>query len=137
GMSDAADEDPGPRAADLEEGDVFFPPRLPLRAERLRAPARIGRVSAQELETRFRLWQRRRGDVEAEHGLEPGVLADALVDHVLAHAAPAAVGRMRAEGEVRVLELRPHAQDLQALGLIGLDEERVAHAVLLGASRGA
>src|SRR5207237_9321926 len=80
-----------------------------------------------EAETRFTARERRRADVDAEHGAKPGVLADALMHHVLAHAASPRIVRLRTHVEILIAELAPHAEHLDALRLVAVDQEVVRH----------
>src|SRR5215472_10019143 len=47
--------------------------------------------------------------------------------HLLAHAAPARISRIRPYRQIFVAKFAPHAEHLDALGLIGLDQEVVSH----------
>ena len=81
-----------------------------------------------------RLWirERRRADIDAEHGAEPGVLADALVNHVLVDAAAPRIVLPRADREIVVSELAPDAEDLQPFGLVAVDQKVVSHGQYVG-----
>ena len=96
-------------------------------AQPLESAAAVLGVAPDELEPRLHSGQRRRPDVDAEHGPEPGVFADALMNHVLVDASSSGIPWARPNREIGVGELAPHAQDLEPFGLIALDEERVAH----------
>ena len=75
----------------------------------------------------FLVRERRSADVDAQHGAEPRVLAHALVHHVFVNAASARIGLQRSHRKVRVLELTPDAEDLHALGFVGVDQKFVVH----------
>ena len=95
--------------------------------QRGKPPAAIFGVTPDELQSRFLLRQRRRSNVNTEHVKKPQVLAHALVNHLLAYAPAASVGRMRPYGQVFVAELAPHAEHFHSLRGIGLDKEGTGH----------
>src|SRR5713226_6475376 len=61
------------------------------------------------------------------HVPEPSVLAHALVHHLLVDASSARVALARTHGKLLVPELAPHADHLDSLAGVGLDEEAVFH----------
>ena len=79
----------------------------------------------------FLFGQRRLPHVDPENVREPEILADALVHHLLMDAAAAPVGRVRSHRQVVVGGHAPHAQRLEALGLVGVDEKIEAHVTWL------
>ena len=125
GVRDATHHDPGPGPPGLEEGNHLLPPGFLLRAEHLQALRGVAGILADELQERLRLRQRARAHVDAEHGPEPHILAQALVDHLLPDAAAPAVGPVRSRRQVVILEHGPDAHHLEPLGPVGVDEERV------------
>src|SRR5262249_6147610 len=60
---------------------------------------------------------------------EPGVFADALMNHVLVEVAASRVGGVGTDGEVRVGEHAPGADDFDTLGGVSFDQEVVSHGV--------
>src|SRR5262249_19567140 len=62
-----------------------------------------------------------------EHAREPLVLAEALVNHVLAERPVAREVRVRPHVEMGVVEHRPHRQGLESLARVRVDEEPVVH----------
>src|SRR5262249_29905368 len=64
---------------------------------------------------------------DPEHGAEPGVLADALVHHVLEHASSTRVVAFGPDAEIVVPELAPDAHYLDAFGFIAVDQEFIWH----------
>src|SRR5262245_36883980 len=116
-----ARHDPRLRSADIEERRRYFPPAAIGPPQRLEAFAAVFRVALHELDPYFALRKRRRTDIDAQHAPKPGVLADALMHHVLVHAASARIRRMRPHWKILVPELAPDAQDFEPLGLVALD----------------
>ena len=94
-------------------------------ARRLAASSEYRVMNARRVSSRGK-W--RRGDVDAQHVPEPGVLADTLVHHLFAHAAATDVPDARPHLEVVVLELAPDTDDFEALRFVGIGEECVGHA---------
>ena len=120
-------EDPGSRSPHIEERGQLLPPPLIALPEALEAAFAVFRVSRHELESRLLRRQRRRAHVDAEHRPEPRILADALMHHVLANAAPARVIPVRPDSEIVVSELAPDAEYLDAFGGVAVDQEVVFH----------
>ena len=69
--------------------------------------------------------KRRSADIDSKHIAKPGVLADALMDHVLAHAASALVDRMGSSFHVFVMKTVPDGKNLHNFGFVGFDQELV------------
>src|SRR4030095_2495959 len=91
---------PCSRALDIEEGRQLLPPSLVLVPKRLQALPTVLSVTFHELEAGFRARQRWSANVDAEHVAKPVVLADALVNHLLVHAASAVIVLVRSDGEI-------------------------------------
>ena len=88
-------------------------------------------VTLQELEAGFRARQWRGADVDAEHVAKPVVLAHALVNHLLVHAASAVIVLSGPQGQIAVQKFTPDAEDLYSLGRVAVDQEVVSHDALL------
>jgi hypothetical protein len=123
----AARHHPRARARDVEERRLLFPPAIVSLAKAVEPLAAVFGVARDEPRARLGRRERRRADVDAEHRPEPRVLADALVDHLFAHAAAAGIAGPRPGCHVRLGEFAPHAEHLQPFGLVALDQEVVSH----------
>src|SRR5262245_12478003 len=99
GVRNSPHDDPGAARRNCEEFYFLFPPRI-VTASKHREPfAGIFGIAMNESHPRFSCRKRRRSDIDAEHVLKPTVLTHTLMDHVLANASAALVGRMRTSGE--------------------------------------
>ncbi len=107
--------------AHIEEGSCLFPPRFGLLTQDLKAFAAVFSVALDELQTSLRMWQGWRAHVDPQHVAKPQILAHALMHHLLVHATPSTVGRVRAHQKVVVLELTPHADHLDAFRCVCVD----------------
>src|SRR5262245_65389639 len=96
---------PGSRSPDIEERDQLFPPRLVGTPKAVESPAAVFGVPLHELERCLPHRKRWRADVDAEHGAEPRVLADALMHHVFMKAPSTRIVLPRPDFEVCVAEL--------------------------------
>src|SRR5262245_56195638 len=83
GMREAARQNPGPRASDVEKRGGLLEPEVRLALEDREAFGRAHAVVLEEREPRLVGRQRRTGHRNADHRPHPGVFADALVNHVL------------------------------------------------------
>src|SRR5438093_7507659 len=126
-MSQSPSHYPGARTLHIEEFCALFPPGFILLPQRGEPFSAVFRVSLHELEPCLLLRKRRRAYVNSKHVAKPEILADALMHHLLMHAAPARIAVSRTNGKIFVLKLAPHADDLQPLGRIGLDKEVIFH----------
>src|SRR5713226_9887362 len=127
GMGNAPPHHPSARPLDVEEGHLFLPPTLVFRLQRREPLAAVFRVAPDKFQASFLPRQRRRAHVNAEHVPEPSVLAHALVHHLLVDAPSARIALARTRGKLLVAELAPHADHLDSLASVRLDEEAVFH----------
>ena len=120
GVGQAAEHDPALRSLDLEELGRLTPPLFRLLAQQSQSLLRKISVVAKEVEPRLFLRQRGAAGIDAEHVFHPGVLADALMHHVLVRRSDP---RRRTEFHVFVGEHRPHRKRFQTFGVVGVDEK--------------
>src|SRR5690349_283086 len=99
GMGEPPRHHPCPRPRHREELCGFLPPAVARFSYPDESRVAVLRVARDEFEPRLLAWQGRRADVDAEHGAEPRVFADALVHEMLANAAAS-----------RIPGFRPHLQ---------------------------
>src|SRR3990172_10160187 len=103
GVCDAPHHDPRTAARRVEERDVPFPPPsvfLPELSESF--PGVLG-VASDEGQAGLLLPRRRRAHVDLEHAREPLVLAQTLMNHVLAERPVTPEVGMRSDVKVRVV----------------------------------
>src|SRR4051812_39778452 len=91
---------PGVRSSNVEERRDLLPPRVVSLPEALDAPGTVLGVPCHEFDASLMVGEWRRPDINAEHGPEPGVLADALMHHVFMNAAAAWVVVSRSHAQV-------------------------------------
>ena len=75
-------------------------------------------VLPHEFQSDFIFWQRRRSDVNAEHGPKPDVFADTLMHHMFVETASPRIGRVRPDRKILVGEHTPCTNHLDALRLV-------------------
>src|SRR5437667_12722823 len=121
-MSQSPSHYPGARTLHIEEFCALFPPGFILLPQRGEPFSAVFRVSLHELEPCLLLRKRRRAYVNSKHVAKPEILADALMHHLLMHAAPARIAVSRTNGKIFVLKLAPHADELQTLARKDLDK---------------
>jgi hypothetical protein len=126
-MRDAANHDPCAASWLSEKIDFLLPPFRFLCGKRIHTPLAVVGIFLDEAQSRFLARKRRALNVDAEESPEPKILAETLMDHLLAYAAPSPVGGMRPSIHVIIREHAPHTEDLQSLGLIRTDEKIVIH----------
>src|SRR5260370_21553871 len=122
GVGDAPHQHPGALALDVKKARRLLEPGLGLAAQLLEAPGRGLGVAPEEPQASLAGWQSRLAEVDPQHGAHPEILADALMHHVLVRRPRAGLGP---KGEVAVGEQRPDGKGLEALRLIGLEQEVV------------
>src|SRR5262249_36623651 len=120
-VRDAAHYHPCATPACIEEAHLFLPPFVRLRTNLGEPLAAILRIPRDKLVPQVRCKQWECVDINAQHPLEPQILAHALVHHLLQEAAATVVGWVRAETKVSIVEHAPHAQDLEPLSLVRVD----------------
>src|SRR5579883_1655492 len=100
---------PCARPRHIKKSRLPLPPPFLLAPQRRQPLPAVFRVSPHKLEPRLAAGQRRRSHVDSQHVPEPQVLAHALMHHLLSHAPPPRIPRIRPELHVLVSELAPHA----------------------------
>src|SRR5262249_57991286 len=95
-VGNASGHDPGARTLHVKESGLTFEPSLIFSFERRQSPGAEVGITLHETQPRLRRRQRRFTYVNTKHISEPQVLADALMHHLLMHAAPASGARLRA-----------------------------------------
>lgn len=127
GVRDAAGEDPGARAGHVEECGWTFPPGVVFGLQGGESlGAEVG-IFVDKGEAGFFGGERRGANIDAEHGAEPEVFADALMDHLFADGTAAGIAGIGAEGQVGVSKFAPGAEDFEAFGGVSFHEKVVAH----------
>src|SRR5258708_6032525 len=119
--------DPCPRPLYVEELHIRFPPHLIFFLQRRQSIAAVLGIPLHELNARLLLRQRWRIHVNAQHVAEPQVFADALMDHLLMHAASPRITVPRTHREVRVLELTPNTDHFHAFGGVCVHKKCISH----------
>src|SRR2546422_4123163 len=121
-MSNSANDNPGAASSDIEECCFFFEPGFRHCTKCFQAQCRSDGIFSQELAADLSGRQRRFGHIDAEELLHPGILTNALMNHLLQNAAGAA---LRPPGHLRDPGHGPHAQDLLTLRSVRVREERI------------
>src|SRR5688572_7952668 len=127
GVRDAAHHHPCAAALGLEELDFLLPPFGFLCRKQFDPPLRIFGIFFDEAQSRFFAGKRRTLKVDPEESSKPKILADTLMDHLLADATATAVGGVWSHVHVIVGEHAPHTDDFQALRSIRTHQEIVVH----------
>src|SRR4029078_3012316 len=121
-VREPTDENPCARTRDFKELGSLFEPALRLARQRRQAFFRDSGVVFEERETRLLLGKRWTADRDSQHGLHPCVFARALMDHVFQRSARP---WFRTKPHLRVRNLRPDAEGLEAFRAVGVDQEVV------------
>src|SRR4030095_7170504 len=127
GVRDPPHHDPCAASRLFEKIDVLLPPFRFFSGKQFEPALGVFSVFLNEAQSRFFARKRRTLDVDAEERPEPKILAQTLMNHLLANASPTPVGEMRSCVHVISHEHAPHAEDLQSLDFIRPDEEIVVH----------
>src|SRR5258707_4760563 len=118
---------PRTRSFHVKKRGFPLPPTLVLGSKQGQALSAILRISMDECQPCFLLWQRRRRDVDAQHGAAPEVLAHALMHHLFADASLAPIAFARTHRQVLVAEFAPQSTPLPPFDLVGLNVKAVSH----------
>src|SRR5262245_57262689 len=125
GVRDSANHHPRATTHDAEEGYFMLPPLRRLGGEDSLTFQRIRSIPLNKTESRFFFGKRRSADINPEDVPKPKIFAQALVDHLLAHAPAAFVGGMRPKVHVFVAKHAPYTNHFQPFRPIGADQKVV------------
>src|SRR5262249_18888423 len=126
-VGNSAGHHPGSRTPHVKEGGFTFEPGLVFGLERRQPPGAEICVTLHEAEPRLRRWQRWRTYLDTKHVAKPQVLADALMHHLLVHAASARVASIRTERKILIMKLTPHAHNFDSFRFIRFYQKTIFH----------